>query len=181
VRKDDITNLMTKTAIAVQQSDIPTVLETYSNPFNPRDASSVQTLVDCWSEVRSGSSVVLSFHFSAKLKGSGESLPDSRLSFVDTISTEECKDSSKKDSRDVTPVAIFDVLTAVGFKQSFVPYRNSVLTHLLQPFLESESKTLMVRKCLSTSNIGFNLNRIILHRFSVLGQIKVPSLSLLLP
>jgi kinesin family protein C1 len=40
--------------------------------------------------------------------------------------------------------ALTDVFVAIGNKQPHVPYRNSKLTHLLQPALSGDGKTLMV-------------------------------------
>ncbi len=40
--------------------------------------------------------------------------------------------------------ALTDVFVAIGSKQPHVPYRNSKLTHLLQPALSGDGKTLMV-------------------------------------
>ena len=39
--------------------------------------------------------------------------------------------------------SLADVFTAIGAKQAHVPFRNSKLTHLLQPCLSGDGKTLM--------------------------------------
>lgn len=41
--------------------------------------------------------------------------------------------------------ALTNVFIAIGNKQAHIPYRNSKLTHLLQPALSGDGKTLMVR------------------------------------
>merc|ERR1711878_121012 len=40
--------------------------------------------------------------------------------------------------------SLTDVFAAIGKKQSHVPFRNSKLTHLLQPSLSGDGKTLML-------------------------------------
>ena len=40
--------------------------------------------------------------------------------------------------------SLTDVFVAIGYKAPHVPYRNSKLTHLLQPALSGDGKTLMV-------------------------------------
>merc|ERR1712045_351413 len=40
--------------------------------------------------------------------------------------------------------SLTDVFAAIGKKQSHIPFRNSKLTHLLQPSLSGDGKTLMI-------------------------------------
>jgi hypothetical protein len=61
------------------------------------------------------------------------------LTIVDLIGLDICKEK-----KDPTLEALSDVLTAVGYKQSFIPYKNSKLTHILQNALTVDGKALMV-------------------------------------
>lgn len=49
--------------------------------------------------------------------------------------------------------ALTDVFVAIGNKQSHIPFRNSTLTHLLQPSFSGDGKTLMVSKARFKANL----------------------------
>ena len=51
--------------------------------------------------------------------------------------------------------ALTDVFHAIGNKQAHVPYRNSKLTHILQPALSGEGKTLMLANVSPTEESYF--------------------------
>lgn len=106
--------------------------------FHPNKPNDVQRVLEAYAtDIKA--TVLITFHIKAVNRQSEESIK-ANLHLVDLISADVCKES-----KDPTLEALSDVLTAVGYKQSFVPYKNCKLTHILQNGLNADGKALMVR------------------------------------
>lgn len=103
-------------------------------------------------ERSSRSHSVFTLHLTASNSERGVVLKGS-LSLVDLAGSERLDRSGATGERMKETLAInkslsslTDVFVALANKQSHIPYRNSKLTHLLQPALSGDGKTLMVRE-----------------------------------
>lgn len=133
---DQVLDLRNRRArVTATGADLAFVLDIHESAFDPTDAVQVAGLMTQWT-AQAGSSVVLSLQLSGKR---GTESMASRLSLVDLVAVDECRER-----KDRTIDALADVLTAVGFRQSFVPYKNSALTHMLQSSLRVEGRTLVL-------------------------------------
>ena len=98
----------------------------------------------------SRSHAVFTFYLRAVHNAMGQTLR-STLNLIDLAGSERLNRSGATGLRAKETVAInkslsslTDVFVALGKKSSHVPYRNSKLTHLLEPCLSGEGKTLMI-------------------------------------
>ena len=73
------------------------------------------------------------------------------LNLIDLAGSERLKESEAKGDRlketqaiNKSLACLTDVFVAISAKQAHVPFRNSKLTHLLQPALSGDGKTLMM-------------------------------------
>jgi hypothetical protein len=115
------------------------VINTRQLQFNVQELGEVHPLLKYWNDDHiNDASVVLMLSIHGKNIETGEVMK-TRVGFVDLVSVDV-----RMDNKDPTLEALHDVLTAIGYKQPFIPYKNSRLTHVLQPCLVSDVKTLMV-------------------------------------
>ena len=130
-------------------------------PVNPQNRGEIENIMEVASRHRSVSATAMNeqssrshsvfcLYLRAKNVKLGTSLKGS-LSLVDLAGSERLDRSLATGARMKETMAInkslsslTDVFVAIGNKQSHIPFRNSKLTHLLQPALSGDGKTLMV-------------------------------------
>lgn len=139
ISNEVVTDLLQKSppCDVVMLGDEVTVSRALRMPFHPNKPNDIQRLLDAYAtDVKA--SILITFFIKAVNRQSEDTVK-ATLHLVDLISSDTCKEL-----KDPTLEALSDVLTAVGYKQSFIPYKNCKLTHILQNGLNTDGKALMV-------------------------------------
>jgi len=137
-------------------------------PIDPTDAEAIEQLMETANRNRSIAKTDMNEHssrshsvFTLHIHASNERMGadfDGKLHLVDLAGSERVDRSNAKGQQlkeaqaiNSSLASLADVFHALGNRQAHVPFRNSKLTHLLQPALSGDGKTLMIVNCAPTA------------------------------